>query len=93
MQAKKRKCWWCREIIEGKSTRDHVFPRSSHLFAHTKKNKVLSCQPCNSEKGYMHPWDWVQLLEDRGYLHCDELREWLTETFPGGEHMDLWDYS
>lgn len=93
MEPKKRKCWWCRQVIEGKSTKDHVFPRSSHLFAGKKSNKVPSCQPCNSDKGYMHPWDWIQLLEDRGFEHCDELREWLDETFPGGKDMNLWDYS
>jgi 5-methylcytosine-specific restriction endonuclease McrA len=50
-----RRCYWCKKKLTNKQvTFDHVIPKSL-MGEHNRgeDNEVISCSPCNSERGAM----------------------------------------
>lgn len=51
-------CWWCGKALNGKYEGDHVIPLSRGG-SNYPSNIVLTCLPCNREKGkkLLHEWN------------------------------------
>ena len=67
MSAIGTRCPYCNHVMETnrhKPTRDHIHPKSRGGSFATPGNKVIACEPCNTDKGSLSLRQFLAKLQD-----------------------------